>query len=388
MRLKQSLIALSAALSFFGSVAAASTQESQALAIQKTLLYSSLLQQSSAGLPAKAISQASLEFARKEGAPQDLLTLMEDGLQCDESEEAIAQLNERFKEILNRYQINLVSSTILSIYCAEDSEIQIDKLMGEAATAMLLDDAKAEGPDFFASLPTEQRERESLAIKKVLLMYYLYSVENSNRISQEAATQCAKLAEKEGAPLLFAHLLQAVSRTNLPPNDRYELNKLFEKLVEAYRVDRQSLHIYSEVSGISSAQIANLMKEGKLYLSESFKLYPKTTEATTPSEVDGQSARLIKDVRTLAEMLAGIRAENANQIDLALLASLIPSYQTTCNIIHGRDDVMYKKLKELGGNRLAYLSSALKISKQQLQRLFQQKDELPTELQALLVQFL
>lgn len=388
MRLRQSLISLIAALSLMGSAVAASSTEAGNLAIQKTLLYTALLEKSPEGLRAEQINRAALDFAQELAAPSEFIALLQEAHSADESDEAIEKLNRRFDEILAQYKIEQKTLVALANNCNEPSESQIKMLVQERGASMLLSESESAQADFLAALPAEQGERESLAIKKSLLLYFLYAVENQSRISEEDAVKCAALALDEGAPRIYAHLLIASASHQLSPNVRYTINECFSKLLEAYRIDRDNLRAYAEVCGISSEQISGLMKEGKHHLSESFNLQLKTKEDASLSDIDSLSAGYLKDVRALAELLAGINKENAEQIDLSQLAALIPSYQATNSIIRGRDAIMYERLKEFGSNRLGYLGSALKITQQQLKRLFEQRDELPLALQALLIQFI
>lgn len=388
MRLKQSLILLSSALSLMGSAVAASPQEAGNLAIQKTLFFTALLEKCPEGLGSDSLNQQALEFAKRESAPSEFIALLEEAQSSDASEQAVEELNKKFEDILAQYGITLETIVALSNNCEEPTLGLMNKLATETGTITLLSTTEADKEAFVAALPAEQRERESLAIKKSLMLYFLYMVENNSRISEADAAKCAELALAEGAPRIYAHLLQASSRYDISPNARYKLNELLTKLLQAYRIDRDNMRAYAEVCELSSEQITGLMKDGRHYLAESFNLQFKTKEEATLAEADTLSAIYLTDVRDLAEMLAGITPENAEQVKLARVAALIPSYQATNSIIHGRDSVMYEHLKQLGSNRLRYLSTALKVTQKELKRLFEQKDELPLALRALLIQFI
>lgn len=359
-----------------------SQQWAESMAIQKTLILSSLLEAEGKD------AQACVDYARLQGAPKQFVALLEAaGKDMDEVEES--QIIQQIQSLLEHYQIDTARLHLWANICMMDADEVIHFMDAEAGSAALSRELQAVPSGKPATLPTEQHLKSSDAMKKSLLMLNLLYIEDYYRISDENLAQFMDFAIQSGAPSIFIKLMRADASRDTSPQLRYEINSYLNELLEAYLIDRIALRNYAEGCGLPPSELIPLLTtedEGSsLNVRTSFNLLPNLEDADNLPQL---CEIWLKDTRKLAETLSAINQQNAEQVRLSDISTLLSSYARVQSIQQGRDPNLTRLLVNLNEEMLRNLLLSIKVSQAELYRLLMLKERLPTPLLALLAQMM
>lgn len=219
---------------------------------------------------------------------------------------------------------------LTSAFCGAQPETAAElALLGQTPYVALLEDGAPLPPTAaeWKSLPPLQAEQQRNAVKTVLFLRYVQSLEESGRITPQIEFDSAGRSRAEEAPELLTDILQELADEHTGSRRRYVLNSALTALAEVYEIDPLQMLYTARVAGLtldSAKQLTELLP-----LSAVFNAGRETgpDEQTIASDVRTQT----EVVQRMTELLAAVQDTESAAAALPQMAALLPLTDTTLN---------------------------------------------------------